>query len=63
MSATVDTSFRRHRWACGRVPRTDRVAPRGFYRIPGSVWTTWSLVAGRYEYYLARRNAPVGRRR
>ncbi len=48
---------RAHRWQFGRVrvsrPRTVRWGP---YKIPGKIWTSWTFVAWRWEYYAARLN-------
>jgi hypothetical protein len=52
--------FPKYRWSCGRIrlpkPRRVRWGP---YRIPGKVWSTWTFVGWRWEYYVARLNTPA----
>ncbi len=51
----------RSRWIADRIPRSTDV-PWGYYKIASTPWTTWTFVWGRWEYYIARRDAPAGRR-
>jgi hypothetical protein len=47
------------RWTCGRVRRDRAKVAWGPYKIPGAIWVTWTFVAWRWEYYVARLNTPA----
>lgn len=47
------------RWQFGRVRRDREKVGMGPYRIPGRIWSSWTFVAWRWEYYAARLNTPA----